>query len=411
MWRRRALAAASCGALIPASARARTPANFRRGVSTWPWFALTREYPAPRRDYAWAPFQPQRPVPTASDLRRLRATGLDFVRIPVDPGPFLAFAGAQRAALTDQLFDAIAQCLAADLSVIVNIQANGATHYWNPSQMFAAPEAPEWHAYLDLAEALARRLGRLDPALVALEPVNEPPQGCASGIWHEMQSTLLARARQAAPALTLVATGACGSMVAGLIALDPAPLRPLAPLLFTFHFYEPYLFSHQGAPWMREPIYRDLNSVPWPASAGSLERTLAAVRARMAADTGITADAKRDAYRQIEKVLGVYFAAQPARPFLEHYLASVAAWGAHHRIPAHQILMGEFGALRTDRRYTAAADADRARYVRDVRETAERFRYGWAFWNLFDGMGLMDDTTRALDPAMIAALGLVLPAT
>ena len=48
--------------------------------------------------------------------------------------------------------------------------------------------------------------------------------------------------------------------------------------LYTFHFYEPYVFSHQGAPWMTgEPMYRYLNAVPWPSAAGSQQATLAAV--------------------------------------------------------------------------------------------------------------------------------------
>jgi hypothetical protein len=64
--------------------------RLRRGVNAFPWFMLTEEYPAPRRDYAWPPFQPTRPVPTAQDLIKLRDIGLDFLRLPVDPGPFLA---------------------------------------------------------------------------------------------------------------------------------------------------------------------------------------------------------------------------------------------------------------------------------------------------------------------------------
>ena len=73
-------------------------------------------------------------------------------------------------------------------------------------------------------------------------------------------------------------------------------------------------------------------------------------------------------------------------------------------------IMGEFGALRTDARYVAAPNPDRARYIADVRQGAEDLGFGWAFWNLFDGMGMMDDTTRALDPDVIAALGLTMPA-
>jgi len=252
-------------------------------------------------------------------------------------------------------------------------------------------------------------LARFPQDRVALEPVNEPPQDCIDARWSAVQNELLAAARAAAPRLTLVATGGCGSMVRGLTALDPAPLARFAPLLFTFHFYEPYLFSHQGAPWMSEPVYRSLNAVPWPGTEGSLERTLAAVRAQMALDTGRSEAQKRAAYAETERVLKVYFEAQPARPFVDRYLGEVAAWGSRHGVPPARVLMGEFGALRSDARYVAAGAADRARYVADVRRSAEAFGFPWAFWNLFDGMGMMDDVSRAFDPAIVSALGLTLP--
>ena len=78
-----------------------------------------------------------------------------------------------------------------------------------------------------------------------------------------------------------------------------------------------------------------------------------------------------------------------------------------HRVERNHILLGEFGALRTDERYVAAPAPDRARYIADVRETCEAGGMVWAFWNFFDGMGLTtDDTSRAFDPAITAALGL-----
>jgi hypothetical protein len=160
---------------------------------------------------------------------------------------------------------------------------------------------------------------------------------------------------------------------------------------------------------MREPVYRSLNNVPWPASAGSLDATLASVRARMAQDTETTDEAKKAAYAETERVLKVYFDAQPDRRFIDNYLGQVSAWADRNGIAPGRIIMGEFGALRTDARYTAAPNADRARYISDVRQSAEAAGFPWAFWDLFDGMGMMDDTTRALDPAMVEALGLVMP--
>ncbi|WP_095200590.1 glycoside hydrolase family 5 protein [Mesorhizobium carmichaelinearum] len=424
--RRRVLGTALSTALVPAAA-ALAPLSvpsahaasgkwrFRRGVNAWPWFALTREFPAPRTDYDWPPFQSQRPVPTPDDLRRLRATGLDFIRLPVDPGPFLAFEGERHDQLIAMLIDAVNAALAADLGVIVNVQANGATHYWNPDRMFSSKLATEFGRYQMFLAELAVRLSeshKRAPGRLALEPINEPPQDCSSQIWAEVQTQLLfsVRAMELGEShIPLLVTGGCGSMVRGLTALDPAPLAWAEPILFTFHFYEPYLFSHQGAPWMREPVYRALNNVPWPASAGSLEQTLASVRARMAADTETSEADKQAAYVETERVLKVYFDAQPDRRFIDGYLSQVSAWADRHGIAPSRIIMGEFGALRTDARYTAAPSPDRARYISDVRQSAESFGFPWAFWDLFDGMGMMDGTTRALDPAMVEALGLRMP--
>ena len=90
--RRSLLAGAAASLAFAAPAKGAVP-NLRRGINLWPWFSLTREFPAPRTDYAWPPWQMQRPVPDSADLRKLAAAGFDFVRIPVDPGPFLSFAG------------------------------------------------------------------------------------------------------------------------------------------------------------------------------------------------------------------------------------------------------------------------------------------------------------------------------
>lgn len=403
--------AAALGSLpVAPIARAAAGPRFRRGVNAWPWFSLTREFPAPRTDYDWPPFQSQRPVPTPDDLRRLRRTGLDFIRLPVDPGPFLAADAITRGRLLDILDAAVTATLHADLGIIVNIQANAATHYWNPDRMVSSTAAPAFDLYRGLVGELAGRLARFQPGRVALEPVNEPAQACASNVWSQIQLSLLTAARASAATLPLIVTGGCGSMVSGLTALDPAPLSPFEPILFTFHFYEPYLFSHQGAPWMREPVYRSLNNVPWPASAGSLEQTLASVRARMAQDTETPEDAKQAAYAETERVLKVYFDARPDRWFVDKYLRQVRDWADGHGLAPERIIMGEFGALRTDARYVAAPNPDRVRYIADVRRSAEELGFAWALWDLFDGMGMMDDTTRALDPDIIAALGLTMPA-
>jgi hypothetical protein len=412
---RRAVVAGLGGAIaLPAIVRGAPRDNvirLWRGMNLWPWFSLTREFAAPRTDYDWPPYQADRAVPTSRDLAALRAAGIDFVRLPVDPGPLLAFSGERRERLIRDVIAAIELANENALSVVLNLHVNEATHHFNSRNLLGGPNAPLFPRYLALVHELATRLSRLDPARVAFEPVNEPPQGCGAADWSRVQAELLQAARLAAPRLTLVASGACGGMIAGLEALDPA-LLPDANIIYTFHFYEPYVFSHQGAPWMSsEPMYRYLNAVPWPGSAGTRQRTFDAVATRMAADTTTPPAQKHEVAATITRALDQYFDANPDRRFIEKYFARVTAWADRHGVDRSRILLGEFGALRSDDRYVAAPAPDRARYVRDVREVCEAAGMPWAFWNLFDGMGLtIDDWSRDFDPAIVAALGLRRPA-
>jgi endoglucanase len=138
--RRRLLAGglAALGARAVPSRSTVAPIPLRRGIALWPWFSLTTEYPAPRIDYAWPPFQADRPVPTRADLMRLAALGFDFARLPLDPGPFVAFTGTRRAELLGSLSTAIDAVLTAGLRVVLNVQANAATHHYTPESFYSS---------------------------------------------------------------------------------------------------------------------------------------------------------------------------------------------------------------------------------------------------------------------------------
>ena len=316
--------------------------------------------------------------------------------------------------------------------MIVNVQPGGSPR-WAPDLLYGRDADPStFETFVGFIGTLAHRLNSLSMPRLALEPVNEPSQDSTSvdgaADWNRKQTALLSAARSRTKTLTLVATGASGSGPRGLQAIDPEPLiARFEPLLFTFHFYEPYLFSHQGAPWAAvgsQLYYRWLNDVPWPAATGSLQATLASVKARMAADPLTTSEQKREAYKVISRVMTDYFDGNVARPYLNAFLDGVSDWAARHGVGSERIVMGEFGALKstTDRLdtwnaapqsvtggpYVAARAADRLRYLADVRVTAEDHGFGWAMWTLFNpGMGLMtDDGHHTPDPGVLTALGL-----
>src|ERR1700674_2399926 len=191
----RAIAAGACVAVAPDIAPAAPPPaaviRLRRGMNLWPWFSLTREFPPPRTDYDWPPYEQSRAIPGRRDLAALRNSGIDFVRIPVDPGPLLAFSGERRVDLTARVVAAVDMALAAGLSAIVNLHPNRATHHFHPRNLVRGVGAPMFVQYLGLTHDLAAQLARFDPARVAFEPLNEPPQDCASADWPIIQRELV----------------------------------------------------------------------------------------------------------------------------------------------------------------------------------------------------------------------------
>src|SRR5688572_406577 len=154
-------------AILCAASTDRPAIHLRRGMNLWPWFSLTREFPPPSTQYDWPPYQPDRAIPTRDDLSALRRAGIDFVRLPVDPGPLLAFSGERRRRLFADVVAAIDLALAQDLSVVVNLHPNNATHHWNSAQLVGAVNAPLFTRYLGLVRDMAAALNRFDPARVA----------------------------------------------------------------------------------------------------------------------------------------------------------------------------------------------------------------------------------------------------
>ena len=327
-------------------------------------------------------------------LAELRANGFDFVRLPIEPGPLLALGpGERRSTLLAQVVETVEQLHEAGLAVIVDLHLVS-----RPGQRFGAEavlgEPHAFAAYLELVDALGRSLDGLDPTRTAFEPMNEPNHDCdavergRAVLWPPMLERLHATARSAAPDLPLVLSGACWGHAQGLVVLDPNLIDD-ANVIWSFHSYEPFLFTHQGAEWLTI-AERYLAEVPYPPSrltSAAIDRL-----ARAAADRARGAHRARDFRYRLEayRRAGDAVAAAP--------IALVADWADRHGIPRHRLLLGEFGAMPADGRLQLLADKRRA---------AEAAGIAWAVWSWGDAMAITTGgTVRQLDPAVLEALGL-----
>jgi endoglucanase len=377
---------------------------FRRGIGVS--HALGWAEVAADGSYGEAPFSAPRFRFDAAQRQAIRAAGFDFVRLAVDLGPFLALRGAARDTLDALLLATVRDLLAADLGVIVDLHPSAMHPAYRPAALIAGIETPHFRAVLALQERLAGLLGQLveDRAAtgaprLAFELMNEPevPQST----WQSMLEACYRAARNGSTRLPLVLGGGAMNAAAALISIDMRPFAPDPRLIYTYHDYAPWQFTHQG---VRGSPAHALDAIPYPAPP-STEAMTAATRRRIAS-LGLDGAALEQAHKA-ERSLARY--AGFDRSSLEKTFREVHAWRVASRLPGHAVLLGEFGVHRTPYMATPEGAVARALWLRDMRELAEAYGFAWAAWTYAGagGFALADNETGpGFDDATRRALGL-----
>ena len=397
------LRALALALILPGAALAE-PVSLKRGLNLglwidWPSIGEMLADPTKLDPYPdW-----QREV-TPRMLEVLAEQGFDFVRMPTDPAPMLAFGpGPERDKLIAGIVSATRTANAAGLKVVVDLHP-----IWRGDETGGYEDIPEalWPDFVVLVGQVAEALAALPPDQVALELLNEPTIDCeavyagAPPRWPAMQAEALSVGRAAAPDLTFILTGACWSQANALASLDPALIGD-DNVLWTFHSYEPFLFTHQGATWSSAPE-KYVWDLPYPPSA--LSDDLAAQLATAAKDRMAAAEGQADA-ALIDKAIADYRAYPDSIVTAE--IDRAAQWADDHGIPRDRIFMGEFGALHSIDGRSYPRDWYLA-FLTDKRTAAEAAGMSWAVLGYVGGMGIADEAApdRRLDPDTCRALGL-----
>lgn len=338
------------------------------------------------------PFPEWRRSVGPAELDALRGAGLDFVRMPVDPSPFLS---GETGALREQLFDAVLESArmvnAAGLKVIVDLHLfpAGGNRAIGMDEVMSDPAT--FSRYIDLVREMGVKLSREDPTMVAFELMNEPVTDCEGGeaVWPDRLGQLFAAARASATRLTLVLSGACWSSAEGLARIDPGTIGD-DNVIWTFHSYDPFLLTHQGATWAGDFI-RYVTGIPYPPDAqpAQTQATLEAIRSRIEAEAPYSRRAGMLSYLDAE------FARIDTPAGLEAAMAGpfdrVAAWAKRHGIAPHDILLGEFGMIRQEYGTPFVMPAAwRAAYATDMIRLAEKHGFAWALWSYGGAFGVVD---------------------
>jgi endoglucanase len=345
-------------------------AHLRRGVNLSGWFSQF----ADGRTLTHEQFVT---AVTPADLALIRAMGFDHVRLCVDPQPMFHALQADRIAspYLASLDAAVNMIMAHDLAVEIDIQAQ------DDFKKRLASDDAFVEQFADFWRALATHFSALDPDRVFFEVLNEPELRDPYR-WYGIESKLVTAIRDGAPRHTLVVTGAHWSDDDDLLFLEP--LRD-PNLLYAFHFYDPHIFTHQGATWS-ENYWHFLKGVPYPSNPEGAQRAAALVP---------------DAVHRLAVVR--YGVSQWNAARIDADIAQVVVWAKKWHVP---VVCNEFGVYRE-----GADPADRAAWIADVRAALDKYGIGWTMWDYNGGFGVVTkESGRSVpDETTLRALGLAMP--
>jgi hypothetical protein len=291
----------------------------------------------PPREGDWG-----RPI-ADDDFAIIRKAGFETVRIPVRwSGHLVSNAPYQiDPAFMGRIKAVVAMARAAGLNIIINDHGFDALH--TDPVANRARLAEIWRQ-------VARALANEPRDHVWFEIANEPHDKLTNANLMETLAAALAAIRETNRDRPVIIGGEFWSGINSLATLD---LPADANVVPTFHYYEPFPFTHQGATWIDpvQPIGRKFGS---EADRAALAADVAKVRA--------------------------YIARTGKTPFMGEF-------GAHSTIPASQRVL-----------YQAT--------VRTAFDQAGVASCAWAYTNTFP---LYDSARRSWLPGMRAAMGLTEP--
>ncbi len=340
------------------------------------------------------PFPEWRKTVGEKELGDLKAAGFDFVRMPIDPSPFLS---EKSAALHVKLFAEVAASVdlitKSGLKVIVDLHALPAGGNRTIGTKEILTDSGLFEAHAALVKRMAALLMDHIPESVALELFNEPTIDCAddgTNDWPAKLKVLHDAARSATSRLTLILSGACWGGSEGLAKLNPKEFSD-DNIIWSFHSYDPFILTHQGATWTGD-FMPYVYGLPFPlheTPKAQLEKTFDTIRARVKSDAPFARRSGHLAYfdEQIAKIATKEgLAREMDKPF-----AIVQDWAKANSIDPANIILGEFGIIRQEYGNPLVTKGKfRAAYVKAMAGRAEAAGFMWSVWSYGGAFGIVD---------------------
>ncbi len=234
---------------------------------------------------------------------------------------------------------AVQQAFANNLVIIVNMH-----HY---EEEMAIDPLGHQERFIALWKQIAEHYQSYPNALL-FEPLNEPNGLLSAKLWNNLIVSTLQVIRATNPTRNVVVGPTNWNNLDDLDELVlPANDQHI---IVTFHYYNPFQFTHQGAEWVQGS--NSWLGTKWTATNGQ-------------------------------------------KQYVQFDFNTVGAWAKKNQRP---IFLGEFGA------YSKADMDSRILWTAFVAREAEARNFSWSYWEFCSGFGLYDLTTNQWREGLVQAL-------
>ncbi len=235
------------------------------------------------------------------------------------------------------------------------------------------PNAATTERIVALWKRIAERYRDTDSGRVFFEIRNEPHDIKAAD-WRAQAEEIIKAIRQIAPKHTLIVGFHDWNSRAALIESKPFEDKNI---IYTFHYYDPFVFTHQGATWAGEGL-PDVKNVPFPWARDAKIPVPPSAKGKWV--EGLINNYKDDS--------------RGDKMFAD--LKAAKDWSDKNRVP---IFLGEFGSFSS-----FAAPEDRCRHAETIYSALGKLKIPNAWWEWDGGFNMFKSGTTAISDCMRKAI-------
>ena len=342
-----------------------TQLPFKQGVNLTNWFEL------------WSPGVGNFKYYDKTDLVNLKSLGVDVIRLPVH------FENLSNGApdykvneLTWQYLDKVVDwCEELHIYLVID------NHSFNTGTY---PQAKQLDAHLQKVWPQIAERYKNRSQYILYEILNEPNQITATS-WNKVQENAIAAIRKYDTKHTIVVGGVDWNDVE---ALKTVKIYNDNNLIYTFHFYLPFTFTHQGASWAGKEE-QALSAIPFPYEKNRMPPLPKELKGTWM-ETGLDSSYKDEG----------------TEAYLRKEISIASSFSKKHNVP---VWCGEMGAYNL-----TSLPEDRVRWYKTVGGLLHEYKIPFTVWGYGGGFGLFKKDSHEiypydLDTDILSALSFTIP--